>query len=298
MKTTHKTQKTLRAIIISNFLILSLLTLSSCSDEVNLNLGTYPPILSSEGEDDVIATVSDELITDNEITTISVATEAETENPEAAITLPKQEYGYDCPDITLPSIVAPTDDKYKDTLLPEEIEYCINKLSNGFVIEGFEYDIDFDGNNELLCPFSGLGMLKIFKKSDNVICEKTAEGDGFHYVDAENLKTLQTFEDENEKYAYFYYDYDGGVMKCNVLTAIKYDGEKDMYTVENIMSWGKLDYGEGEASKDSRPFFRKGWSSLDRAPGQSKCDISQEEFFKIYSKYENLPEWDEYLNQE
>lgn len=264
MKTTHKTTKTLRTIITSNLLILSLLTLSSCSEGVN----------------NIILTDSAETSEKGEITTVS----AKTENESTAIFL-------EC---------TPNDGENKDILLTEDIEACVNKLSEGGLEikeYAYEYDVDFDGKKELLCPF--MGLLKIYKKSDNKIYEITAGGDGFNYA-FNGLKNMQTFEDENEKYAYFYYDYDGGVMNCNVLTAIKYDGEKDMYNVENIISWGKLDYNEGESSKVSRPFFRtffrKGWSSLDRDVGPSKSDISQEEFLEIYNKYENLPPWDEYLN--
>ncbi len=295
MQTTHKTKKTLRSIIIGNLLVLSLLALSSCSGEANISFGTSPEISNTIEENNITVITSAEASTESEITTIPTATEAETERTDTNVTLPQ--YGYDVPDATLPSIVAPEDDEYKDTLLPEEIEYCINKLSKGgLVINGHECDIDFDGKNELLCPF--MGLLKIYKKSGNVIWEKTAKGDGFHYAFAEDLNTLRTFEDENVKYSYFYYDYDGGVMKSNVLTAIKYDSEKDIYIVENLLSWGRLDYGEGEVSQYSRPFFRKGWNQYDIMPGESKDDISQEEFLEIYNKYENLPAWDEYLNQE
>ncbi len=284
MQTTHKTKKTLRTIITGNLLILSLLTLSSCSEGGNNITLTDSATKSAEGE----------------ITTISAETEAETENVTTT------DAGTKNNDISVTASestavfleCASKDGENKDTLLTEDIEACVNKLSEGGLEikeYAYEYDVDFDGKKELLCPF--MGLLKIYKKSDNKIYEITAGGDGFHYA-FEGLKNMQTFEDENEKYAYFYYDYDGGVMKCNVLTAIKYDGEKDMYTVENIASWGRLDYGEGEASKDSRSFFRKGWNSLDRDVGQSESDISQEEFLKIYNKYENLPAWDEYLNQE
>lgn len=284
MQTTHKTKKTLRTIIISNLLILSLLTLSSCS----------------EGGNDIALTDSAKTSAEGAITTVSTETEAKTEsvNTTAAETQNNDKSGTASESTAVFLECTPEVGENKDVLLAADIEACVNKLSEGGLEikeYAYEYDVDFDGKKELLCPF--MGLLKIYKKSDNKIYEITAGGDGFHYA-FEGLKNMQTFEDGNEKYAYFNYKYDGGVMKCNVLTAIKYDGEKDMYTVENIISWGRLDYGEGEASQYTRPFFRKGWSSLDRDVGQSESDISQEEFLKIYNKYENLPAWDEYLNQE
>lgn len=289
MQTTHKTNKTLRTIIISNLLILFLLTLSSCSQAVTDNPKAETTVSSTESETnatepDITITSSNSDVTENEDTTAAEISQDSTEQQTS-------------PDVTV-YLENPSEDyETKDTLLPEEIEICINKLSEGgLAIEGFGYDIDFDGNQELLCPF--MGLLKIYKKSDNVIWEKTAKGDGFHYAFAEDLNTLRTFEDENVKYSYFYYDYDGGVMKSNVLTAIKYNSEKDIYIVENLLSWGRLDYGEGEVSQYSRLFFRKGWNQYDIMPGESKDDISQEEFLEIYNKYENLPAWDEYLNQE
>lgn len=246
-------KNTLRTIIISNVLIISLLTFSACSQ------------LTGESPDS-------SQIPNTALSEDIPASEESSQAPSAG-------------------------DKNKNVLLPEEIDSCIKKLSeNGLEIKdyAYEYDIDFDGNDELLCPF--MGLLKIYKKSDNVISEKTANGDGLHHC-MDGLKTLQTFDDGNEKYSCFYYDYDGGVMKCNVLTAIKYDSESDIYTVENLLSWGRLDY-EGDASQFSRPFFRKGWSSSDVAIGESEADISREEFLEIYGKYQNLPPWDEFLDKE
>ena len=100
-------------------------------------------------------------MTENFVTTDAIT-------PSSHIPYTEPIYGYNEPDITLPAIIEPENDKYKDTLLPEEIEYCVNKVTNGFDIDGFEYDIDFDGNKELLVPV--FALLKIFKKTDNVIC--------------------------------------------------------------------------------------------------------------------------------
>ena len=105
---------------------------------------------------------------------------------------------------------------------------------------------------------------------------------------------MQTFEDENEKYSYFYYAYDG-VMKCNVLTSIKYDSKEDIFIAENLLSQGRLEHGYWDNLDKSRAFFRKGWNRNDFI-GESEDDITQEEFLEIYNKYENLPAWDEYLN--
>lgn len=241
----------MRTFIISNILILSLLTLPACSYAENRNTDTTT-VLSQD-------------------------------NSEQNMT-----------DVFPSSEAVPEDSKYKDILLPEDIKSCIDKLSEGgLAIKGYEYDIDLDGKKELLCPF--MSILKIYKKSENVIHERNVEGEGLHYVTAADLNTLQTFEEENEKYSYFYYKYNSGVMKCNILTAIIYDSENDMYTVENLLSWGKLDY-EGEASQFSRSFFRKGWKQSDVTIGESKDDIPQEEFLEIYNKYENLPPWDEFLD--
>lgn len=287
LKTKHKT---FRTFIIGNLLMLSLLTLSSCADNSGMNSDTSAEV-STKGEITTASSVTG-TGTNGEITTVSSPPETESGNTDTEITLPKHEYGYEVSDVTLAQVIEPTDDKNKDTLLPEEIKACLEKLSDIIEAEGFEYDIDFDGNNEFLCTY--MGFLKVFKKSDNVIWEKTAKKDGFHYVKADDLKTLQTYDDGMEKYSYFNYKYDAGSMKCNVLTAIKYDSKKDIYIVEDIVSWGKLEF-EGDASKYNRPFFRKGWDSTQKGVEETEDDITQEEFLKIYNKYENLPAWDEYL---
>ena len=249
-------KKTLRTIIISNILIISLLTASACSQPTDKNSGAS-------------------------------VTEASQANTLTSALPLQSELGSDENDENKDN---------KDILTPEDIENCINRLSSELKIKdyAYEYDIDFDGKKELLCPF--MGVLKIFKKNDNVISEKNAEGDGFHHA-FDGLKTLQTFDDGKEKYSYFYYDYSGAVMTCKVLTAIKYNPENDMYIVKNLLSWGNLDY-EGDASQFSRSFFRKGWNALDITVGESVDDISEEEFLEIYNKYQNLPPPDEFLNKE
>lgn len=281
------TQKTLRTIIISNLLILSLLTLSSCSQAVTDNPTAETTVLSAEGEanatePDMTITTSDSDVMENENTTAAEISQDSTEQQTS-------------PEVTVYLENPSEDAETKDTLLPEEIEICINKLSEGgLIIEGFEYDIDFDGNQELLCPF--MALLKIYKKTDNVIYEKTAGGNVFQHVICDDLNTLQTYEDENEKYSYFVYSYDNGaVMRGNVLVAIKYDSESNKYIAENLISWGRLDFDGENTSQYSRPFFRKGWDKGDISTDESENDISQEEFLEIYNKYENLPAWDEYL---
>ncbi len=170
----------------------------------------------------------------------------------------------------------------------EDVANCINIIEkdNDFtVIDSDIYDIDFDGDNEVLLladvPFRSIC---VFKKENGKMIQTENIGMG-DLADVESLK-LHTYSDDGEKYPFFTFHFDnGGVMKCDVLAAIKQ--VNGSYNIEFLLSFGTLDYFD-VSEPFTKEFYRVGWNKNDLALDGDYNDISKEEFLEIYEKYKDF----------
>ena len=158
----------------------------------------------------------------------------------------------------------------------------INQNSDFTAIDGVVYDIDLDGIDEVLVladvPFRAIC---VFEKENGKMVQTDTFGMGsLSYV--ETLE-LNTYSDDDEKYPFFIFHYDnGGVMKCDVVAAIKpADGS---YTIEYLLSFGTLNYTD-IPEPFTKEFYRIGWNKTDIAMDRDYNDISKEEFLELYAKY-------------
>lgn len=119
---------------------------------------------------------------------------------------------------------SPTDDSFPIEITSEDVNDCLNIIdenSEFTAIDSDIYDIDFDGGEEVLVladvPFRAIC---VFKKENGKMVQTDNIGMG-SLAEVESLK-LYTYSDDDEKYPYFIFHFDnGGVMKCDVLAAIK-----------------------------------------------------------------------------
>lgn len=182
-------------------------------------------------------------------------------------------------------------DEYKNTFLDEDITRCIDLTgqSDGFDLSAYQYDVDFDGNNEVIIPI--LGGVDVFKKTDNELIK--SHTDFPHYFLTDDLKTMQTYDKDGEKYAYFYDKYEG-TMECYVLISVRYDSESNSYVFKNELSWGRVPYTyDGETKY--KAFFANDWVQNPRTMSGEDYALSREDFLDIYNMYDNLPAWDMFL---
>lgn len=187
---------------------------------------------------------------------------------------------------------SPTDDSFPIEITSEDVNDCLNIIdenSEFTAIDSDIYDIDFDGSNEVLVladvPFRAIC---VFKKENGKMVQTDNIGMG-SLAEIESLK-LYTYSDDDEKYPYFIFHFDnGGVMKCDVLAAIKQ--VNDSYTIEYLLSFGTLNYAD-ISEPFTKEFYRIGWNKNDVALDGNYNDISKEEFMKIYEKYKEFEKTD------
>ena len=167
----------------------------------------------------------------------------------------------------------------------DDITNCLNIIgqnSEFTAVYSEVYDIDYDGDDEVLIladvPFRSIC---VFEKENG----KMVQTDTFGMGDLNDVKSLAlyTYSDEVEKYPYFiFHFYNGGVMNCNVVAAIK--PADDSYSIEYLLSFGTLNYTD-IPEPVTKEFYRIGWNKTDIAMDGDYNDISKEEFMELYEKY-------------
>lgn len=180
---------------------------------------------------------------------------------------------------------SPTDDSVPVGITDDDVNVCLNIIgenSDFTAIDSDIYDVDFDGSDEVLVladvPFRAIC---VFKKENGEMVQTDSIGMGA-LADVESLK-VHTYSNNGEEYPYFTFHFDnGGVMKCDVLAAIKQ--VNGSYNIEYLLSFGTLDYTD-IPEPFTKEFYRIGWNKTDVAMDGDYNDISKEEFLKIYEKY-------------
>ena len=242
-------KKNIYTAIILTITLFSLIMLSACNN-------------TSQNEDDVIPTISSTATTSDIVTSDNST-------------------GISLTDDSVPAEI--TDDDVNDCL------DIIDKNSDFTAIDSDIYDIDLDGSDEVLVladvPFRAIC---VFKKENGEMVQTDSIGMGA-LNDVKSLK-LHTYSNDGEEYPYFIFHYDnGGVMKCDVLAAIK--RVNDSYDIEYLLSFGTLNYTD-IPEPFTKEFYRIGWNKTDVAMDGDYNDISKEEFLKIYEKYEEIENMD------
>ena len=184
-----------------------------------------------------------------------------------------------------PTGKSPEDDSAPAGITDDDVNNCldiIGKNSDFTAVDSDIYDIDFDGSDEVLVladvPFRAIC---VFEKENGEMVQTDNIGMGA-LADVETLK-LYTYSNDGEEYPYFVFHFDnGGVMKCDVLAAIK--RVNDSYDIEYLLSFGTLNYTD-VSEPFTKEFYRIGWNKTDVAMDGDYNDISEEEFLKIYEKY-------------
>ena len=180
------------------------------------------------------------------------------------------------------------DDSVPAEIINDDVNDCldiIDKNSDFTAIDSDIYDIDSDGSDEVLVladvPFRAIC---VFKKENGKMVQTDTIGMGA-LGDVESLK-LYTYSNDGEEYPYFIFHFDnGGVMKCDVLAAIK--RVNDSYDIEYLLSFGTLNYTD-IPEPFTKEFYRIGWNKTDVAMDGDYNDISKEEFLKLYEKYKEV----------
>ena len=180
---------------------------------------------------------------------------------------------------------SPADDSVPVEITDDDVHDCVDSIDkNGdfTAVDSDIYDIDSDGNDEVLVladvPFR---EICVFKKENGEMVQTDNIGMGA-LADVESLK-LHTYSNDGEEYPYFVFHFDnGGVMKCDVLAAIK--RVNGSYDIEYLLSFGTLNYAD-IPEPFTKEFYRIGWNKTDVAMDGDYNDISKEEFLKIYEKY-------------
>lgn len=167
----------------------------------------------------------------------------------------------------------------------DDVNNCLNIIeqnSDFTAIYSEIYDIDYDGDDEVLIladvPFRAIS---VFEKENG----KMVQTDTFGMGDLNNVKSLvlHTYSNDGEKYPYFiFHFYNGGVMNCNVVAAIK--PADDSYSIEYLLSFGTLNYTD-IPEPVTKEFYRIGWNKTDIDMDGDYNDISKEEFMELYEKY-------------
>ena len=187
---------------------------------------------------------------------------------------------------------SPTDYSISAEITDDDVNECLNiieKNSEFTAVDSDIYDIDLDGSDEVLVladvPFR---EICIFKKENG----KMVQTDNFGMGALSNVESLKlhTYSNEVEEYPYFIFHYDnGGVMKCDVLAAIK--RVNGSYDIEYLLSFGTLNYAN-IPEPFTKEFYRIGWNKTDVAMDGDYNDISKEEFLKLYEKYSEIENTD------
>ena len=242
-------KKNICTAIILTFALFSLIMLSACNK-------------TDQNEDSVILTISDTVTTSD-----TIALDNSTEK-------------------------SPTDYSISAEITDDDVNECLNiieKNSEFTAVDSDIYDIDLDGSDEVLVladvPFR---EICIFKKENG----KMVQTDNFGMGALSNVKSLKlhTYSNDGEEYPYFIFHFDnGGVMKCDVLAAIK--RVNGSYDIEYLLSYGTLNY-TGIPEPFTKEFYRIGWNKTDVAMDGDYNDISKEEFLEIYEKYEEIEDID------
>ena len=183
----------------------------------------------------------------------------------------------------------PADDGAPAEITDDDVKDCLDIIaenSDFTAVDSDVYDIDSDGSDEVLVladvPFRAIC---VFEKENGKMVQTDTVGMG-SLSDADTLK-LHTYSDEVEEYLYFIFHFDnGGVMKCDVLAAIKQ--VNGSYDIEYLLSFGTLNYTD-IPEPVTKEFYRIGWNKTDVAMDGDYNDISKEEFLEIYEKY-SVPE--------
>lgn len=183
---------------------------------------------------------------------------------------------------------SPTDDGVPVEITDDDVNECLNiieKNSEFTAVDSDIYDIDLDGSDEVLVladvPFRAIC---VFKKENGEMVQTDNIGMGA-LADVETLK-LHTYSNDGEEYPYFIFHFDnGGVMKCDVLAAIK--RVNGSYDIEYLLSFGTLNYTD-ISELFTKEFYRIGWNKTDVAMDGDYNDISKEEFLKVYEKYDEI----------
>lgn len=150
-------------------------------------------------------------------------------------------------------------------------------------------DIDGDGYPELLINRNmGYTPAYILKKQggDMTIVGKIATDEN-HFSSVEDL---YMYNGDDGSYVY-YFSMESGRNRsadANVLTAIKYDGEK--YYKEPLLAYGKA-YGNDSYADDREiVFWKRGWDRNTISIDNIENPISEEEFRALWAKYPDAPE--------
>lgn len=183
---------------------------------------------------------------------------------------------------------SPADNSVSAEITDDDVNECLNiieKNSEFTAVDSDIYDIDCDGSDEVLVladvPFRAIC---VFKKEYGKMVQTDSIGMG-SLANVETLK-LHTYSSDGEEYPYFSFHFDnGGVMKCDVLAAIK--RVNGSYDIEYLLSFGTLNY-TGIPEPLTKEFYRIGWNKTDVAMDGDYNDISKEEFLKVYEKYKEI----------
>lgn len=149
-------------------------------------------------------------------------------------------------------------------------------------------DIDSDGVPELLFDRRDVDpMGYVLKKQDDgmaIVGEFEMPRSLF------SVEDLHMYRGDDGSYAY-YYSVEAGKDRsadANVLTAIKYDGEK--YYEEPLLAYGKA-YGNDSYADDREVVFWKiGWDAETISIDNIENQISEKEFRALWAKYPDAPE--------
>ena len=184
-----------------------------------------------------------------------------------------------------PTLVSCTSEKSNEAFTEYDINCAVEQVIDDAttVLDTAVVDLNFDGTDELLVLSSwGRNEIHVFQKSEKAIEKLGVFGMGkLNYISELNLYPCNT---DDEKFYCFEFHYDnGGVMKANVIAAIKENDEK-LYDVEYLLSWGSLTYSD-IAEPITKEFYRIGWNATDISWDIDYNDISKSDFEILYDKY-------------
>ena len=175
-------------------------------------------------------------------------------------------------------------DNSATTITEEDVEWAKETIKSDeiTILDADIYDLDFDGQDELLILSSwGRPEIHVFEKNNGVMLENSVFGMG--YLNHIETLELHPYISRDNNYHYFSFRFDnGGVMVADVLAAvIPCDGS---YTIEYLLSQGTLTYSD-IPEPFSVDFYRRGWNKADIAIGVDYNDLTQEQFIELYEQY-------------
>lgn len=170
------------------------------------------------------------------------------------------------------------------TITEDDIEWAKEtvKTDDITILDADIYDLDFDGQDELLILSTwGRPEMHVFEKNNGVMLEDSVFGLGYlNYIETLELNPYIS-HDNNYHYFSFHFD-NGGVMVADVLAAIiPCDGS---YTIEYLLSQGTLTYSD-IPDPFSVDFYRRGWNKADIAIGVDYNDLAKDQFVELYEQY-------------